>query len=133
MSQRDLALVVTLDAAGRHTEAIAALARATGAGDRDAMAALGRRLLIGDRGPHLPAEGARFLLEAAQRGQPDAQERAAALLAGGVYAAQSWPDALRMLARAAANGNLSARTQLAAMTGIADPLTTGTSWGRSLT
>jgi prolyl 4-hydroxylase len=121
MSQRDLALVDTLDAAGRHTEAIAALARATGAGDSDAMTALGRRLLTGDRGPHIPAEGARFLLEAAQRGQPDAQERAAALLAGGVYAVHSWPQAVRMLAQAATNGNLSARMQLAAMTGIADP------------
>ncbi len=121
MSQRDLALVDTLDAAGRHTEAIAALARATAAGDRDAMAALGRRLLTGDRGPHIPAEGARFLLEAAQGGQPDAQERAAALFAGGVYAAQSWPQAVRMLAQAATNGNLAARTQLAAMTSIADP------------
>ncbi len=121
MSQGDLALVESLDAAGRHTEAIDALAGATGAGDNDAMAALGRRLLAGDRGPHIPAEGARFLLEAAQRGQPDAQERAAALLAGGVFAAQSWPEAVRMLARAATNGNLAARTQLAAMTGIADP------------
>jgi prolyl 4-hydroxylase len=121
MSQGDLALVDTLDSAGRHTEAIAALARATGAGDHDAMAALGRRLLTGDRGPHIPAEGARFLLEAAQRGQPDAQERAAALVAGGVYAAQSWPQAVRLLAQAANNGNLTARNQLAAMTGIADP------------
>lgn len=121
MSQRDLALVDTLDAAGRHTEAIAALARATAAGDVDAMAVLGRRLLSGDRGPHIPAEGARFLLEAAQRGQPDAQERAAALLAGGVYATQSWPAGLKMLALAAANGNGRARLQFAAMTGLADP------------
>jgi prolyl 4-hydroxylase len=126
MSQRDLALVDTLDSAGRHTEAIAALARATGAGDSDAMAALGRRLLTGDRGPSIPAEGARFLLEAAQRGQPDAQERAAALLAGGVYAAQSWPEAVGMLVQAATNGNLTARIQLAAMTGVADP---ASDWG----
>jgi prolyl 4-hydroxylase len=121
MSQRELATADSLDAAGRHTEAIAALARATGAGDLDAMAALGRRLLTGDRGPPIPVEGARFLLEAAQRGQPDAQERAAALLAGGVYATQSWPAALRMLALAAVNGNDRARMQFAALTGLADP------------
>jgi prolyl 4-hydroxylase len=121
MSQGDLALADTLDAAGRHTEAIEALARATGAGDSDAMAALGRRLLSGDRGPHIPAEGARFLLQAAQRGQPDAQERVAALLAGGVFAVHSWPEALRMLAQAATRGNLAARLQLAAMSGIAEP------------
>lgn len=92
-----------------------------------AMAALGGRLLVGDRGPRIPVEGARFLFEAAQRGQPDAQERAAALLAGGVYTAQSWPSALRMLGLAAANGSRSARLQLIAMTGIPDP---GGSWER---
>ena len=120
MSQRELATVDALDAQGRHTEAIAALARATGAGDVAAMAALGRRLLVGDRGPCIPVEGARFLFEAAQRGQPDAQERAAALLAGGAYAAQSWPSALRLLGLAAANGNRSARLQLTAMSGAPD-------------
>src|SRR6516162_4154818 len=116
MSQGELAKVDALDAQGRHTEAIAALARATGVGDVGAMAALGGRLLVGDRGPCIPVEGARFLFEAAQRGQPDAQERAAALLAGGVYATQSWPSALKMLGLAAANGNRSARSQLLAMT-----------------
>ena len=107
MDERELAQVEALDAAGRHTEAIAALARATGAGDVGAKAALGARLLVGDRGPCIPAEGARFLFEAAQRAQPDAQERAAALLAGGVHVAQSWPSAMRMLGSAAANGNAS--------------------------
>lgn len=121
MSQGELAKVEALDAQGRHTEAIAALARATSAGDVGAMAALGGRLLVGDRGPCIPVEGARFLFEAAQRGEPRAQERGAALLAGGLYAAQSWPAALKMLGSAAANGNRSARLQLAAMTGIADP------------
>jgi prolyl 4-hydroxylase len=122
MSHSERAQVAALDAEGRHTEAIAALARATGAGDLGAMAALGGRLLVGDRGPFLPAEGSRFLFQAAQSGQPDAQERVAALLAGGVYTAQSWPSALRMLGSAAANGNRSARLQLMAMTGASDPL-----------
>ena len=85
------------------------------------MAVLGGRLLVGDRGPCIPVEGARFLFEAAQRGEPHAQERAAALLAGGIYTRQSWPTALKMLGSAAANGNRSARLQLSAMTGIPDP------------
>jgi len=85
------------------------------------MAVLGGRLLVGDRGPCIPVEGARFLFEAAQRGEPHAQERAAALLAGGIYTRQSWPAALKMLGSAAANGNRSARLQLSAMTGIPDP------------
>lgn len=122
MNHGELAQVDALDAQGRHTEAIAALARATGAGDIGAMAALGTRLLVGDRGPCIPLEGARFLMEAAQRGEPHAQERAAALLAGGVHVTQSWPSALRMLALAAVNGNRSARLQLSAMTGIPEPV-----------
>jgi len=127
MSLGELAKVEALDAQGRHTDAIAALARATGAGDLDAMAVLGRRLLVGDRGPCIPLEGARFLLEAAQRGQPDAQERGAALLAGGLYAPQSWPSALKMLGAAAANGSRTAQRQLAALTGRADA---GGEWAR---
>ena len=115
-----MADVATFDAAGRHTEAIAALARATGAGNIDAMAALGRRLLLGDRSPSIPQEGARFLLEAAQRGHPDAQERAAALLGGGVFTPQNWPAAMQMLGAAAAAGNVSARGQLAALSASAD-------------
>lgn len=120
-SHGELERVDALDAQGRHTEAIAALARATGAGDVHAMAALGARLLVGDRGPSIPVEGARFLFEAAQRGHPDAQERAAALLAGGVHVPQSWPSALRMLGMAAANRSRSARLQLSAMTGVQGP------------
>src|SRR5215469_13454195 len=117
MGESALARVDELDAHGRHTEAISVLARATGGGDLDAMAALGRRLLVGDRGPCIPAEGTRFLFEAAQRGQPGAQETAAALLAGGVNVAQNWPSALKMLGVAATNGNRSAQLQLQAMHG----------------
>jgi len=121
MSSDELARVAAFDAEGRHAEAIAALAKAMGAGDLGAMAALGRRLLLGDRGPSNPVEGARLLLEAAQRGQFDAQERAAALLAGGVLVPQNWPMAIKMLGLSAANGNESARMQLVAMHGEADP------------
>ena len=125
MSPGELAKVDALDAQGRHTEAIAALARATSAGDVSAMAALGGRLLVGDRGPCIPVEGARFLFEAARAGHPGAQERAAALLAGGVFTTQSWQAALKMLAMAAANGSRSARLQLSAMTGVLEP---GSNW-----
>jgi prolyl 4-hydroxylase len=121
MDRGERAEIEALDAQGRHTEAISALARATSAGDLGAMAELGGRLLVGDRGPCLPAQGSRFLFQAAQRGQPDAQERVAALLAGGVYVAQSWPSALRMLGLAAANGSRRARGQLSAMTGTIEP------------
>ncbi|HEV2703445.1 MAG TPA: 2OG-Fe(II) oxygenase [Steroidobacteraceae bacterium] len=121
MSSNELSQALAFDAAGRHTEAIAALSRATGAGNVDAMAALGLRLLLGDRAPAIPLEGARFLLDAAQRSQPDAQEKAAALLAGGVFVPQNWPAALSMLGGAAAGGNQSAKQQLAAMCAVTDP------------
>jgi hypothetical protein len=85
------------------------------------MAALGLRLLLGDRAPSIPLEGARFLLDAAQREQPEAQEKAAALLAGGLCVAQDWPTALRMLGAAATGGNQSARKQLSALCASADP------------
>lgn len=127
MNQGALADIDELDAAGRHTEAIAALARATGAGNIDAMAALGRRLLVGDRGPCLPADGARLLLDAAQRGHPDAQGRAAALLGGGIGTPQSWPAALAMLGAAAEGGHHGARAQLTALGGAGDP---GGHWKR---
>jgi prolyl 4-hydroxylase len=121
MSSDALAGVAAFDAEGRHMEAIAALAKATNAGDLGAMAALGRRLLVGDRGPSNPVEGARLLLEAAQRGHFDAQERAAALLAGGVLVPQNWPAAVKMLGLSATNGNQSARMQLVAMCGRSEP------------
>ncbi|HTC43952.1 MAG TPA: 2OG-Fe(II) oxygenase [Steroidobacteraceae bacterium] len=121
MSSDELAGVAAFDAQGRHAEAIAALAKAAGTGDLTAMAALGRRLLVGDRGPSNPVEGARLLLEAARRGQFDAQERAAALLAGGLLVPQNWQAALKMLGLSAASGNLSARMQLRALRGEAGP------------
>src|SRR5690606_23003470 len=55
------ALAAQHDAAGRHDEAVNELARATQAGDIDAMTELGKRLVLGDRAPLLPDEGARFL------------------------------------------------------------------------
>lgn len=123
MTSSELTQAAAFDAAGRHTEAIATLARATGTGNVDAMAALGLRLLLGDRSPSIPLEGARFLVEAAQRGQPDAQEKAAALLAGGVCVPQEWAAAMKMLGAAATSGNQSARRQLSALWATSDPAT----------
>lgn len=82
-----------------------------------AMAVLGRRLLIGDRAPTLPADAVRFLVDASRRGEPTALERVAALTAGGVYLRQSWPEALRLLAQAAAGGSTDAAAQLRVLAG----------------
>ena len=107
-----IALAAQHDAAGRHDEAVNELARATQRGDIDAMTALGKRLVLGDRAPSLPQEGMRFLLEAMQAGSADAAVRLAALAAFGAHTPQSWPGALALLVRAAEQGYAPARGQL---------------------
>jgi hypothetical protein len=110
------------DAAGRHTEAVDVLARATRAGDLAAMSELGHRLLIGDRAPPLAREGVGFIVDASRRGEPRALARVAALTAAGAYLPQDWPAAMRLLGEAAAAGDVAARGQLASLqpTGAAD-------------
>ncbi len=103
------------DAAGRHREAIDALARGTSAGNLACMRELGKRLLAGDRAPMLAAEGARFLLDAADRGDAEAAARIAALTALGLYLKPDLRDALRWLATAAERGWDAARGQLHAL------------------
>lgn len=123
-----LALADEHDAAGRHREAIDALARGTSAGDLACMRQLGKRLLAGDRAPLLAAEGARFLLDAAERGDPEAAARIAALTALGLYLKPDLRDALRWLAVAAGRGWQPARGQLQALAGISPGAPTGEDW-----
>jgi prolyl 4-hydroxylase len=111
-AQSELALAAQHDAAQRYDEAINALARGTSAGDLGCKTQLGMRLLAGDRAPALPAEGARFVHEAAVAGAAEAAARLAALTALGHYFKQSWPEALRWLMVAAERGWQPARAQL---------------------
>jgi hypothetical protein len=71
------------DAAGRHEEAVDALAKATRAGDLQAMSELGHRLLIGDRAPRIVPHALSFIAEAARGGEGRALARVAALTAAG--------------------------------------------------
>lgn len=105
------------DAAGRHDEAVDALARATQAGDIDAMTELGKRLVVGDRAPLLPQDGTRFLVDAMRAGSAEAALRLAPMAALGAYMEQSWPGALALLARAADQGLADARGQLNVLAG----------------
>src|SRR3990167_7510698 len=59
------------DLAGRHDDAINALARATQNGDLEAMTELGKRLVGGDRAPLLPKDGAGLLVDAARAGHAE--------------------------------------------------------------
>ena len=108
----DLTLAQRHDAAGRHDDAINALALGTKAGNLPCMRQLGKRLLTGDRAPLLAAEGVSFLLDAANQGDAEAAARIAALSALGAYRSQSWRHALEWLGVAAARGWLPARDQL---------------------
>ncbi len=80
--------------AGRHDDAINALARATQSGDIEAMTELAKRLIIGDRAPLLPQEGAKMLLDATVAGNAEAALRLAVLKALGAHMPQSWTDAI---------------------------------------
>jgi len=117
----DLLLAQRHDAAGRHDDAINALALGTKAGNLPCMRQLGKRLLTGDRAPLLAAEGASFLLDAANQGDAEAAARIAALTALGAYRTQSWRDALRWLGLAAQHGWQPAREQLLALLEDAAP------------
>jgi len=111
----ELAQAEAHDAAGRHGEAINALALGTQAGNLACMRQLGKRLLAGDRAPLLAAEGARFLLDAANRGDAEAAARIAALTALGLYLKPSWQGALHWLVLAAQRGWPAAQGQLLAL------------------
>src|SRR5690554_5011631 len=114
-----VALAAKHDAAGDHDEAINVLARATQAGDIEAMTELGKRLVVGDRAPLLPEDGARFLADAMQAGSSEAALRLAAMAALGAHMEQSWGVALGLLVRAAEQGSETARGQLQVLAGRA--------------
>jgi hypothetical protein len=100
------------NAAGRHTDAVNALAGGARAGDLQAMSELGHRLLVGDRAPRLIPHALSLITEAARRGEGRALARVAALTAAGAHMPQDWPKALRLLGEAAAAGDESARGQI---------------------
>jgi prolyl 4-hydroxylase len=95
------------------------------------MRQLGKRLLAGDRAPVLAAEGARFLLDAANRGDAEAAARIAALTALGLYVKPNLSDALRWLTVAAERGWQPARGQLHALAGVAADPATSEDWSRA--
>ena len=107
-----IALAAEHEAAGRYEDAVDELARAAGGGDVDATTELGKHLILGDLGPHLPQDGARLLVDAVAAGSVEAALRLATLAALGSYVEQSWPRALGLLVFAAEKGSRAARGQL---------------------
>ena len=81
-------------------------------GDARALSVLGRRLLLGLGTPPAPQEGHACLVGAAARGDGEAAALLARLSAWGALQAQSWPEALHHLQRAAELGWTPAQREL---------------------
>lgn len=83
------------------------------------MGALGTKLLVGRDSPLAPEEGAELIARAVELGDPQAMSVLATLKAAGVWASQSWPEALDLLRNAAEGGARDAREQLVLIAGDA--------------
>ena len=100
------------DAEGAHGDAIDHLAAGARKNDVEAMTRLGKRLLVGDRAPCLPKEGARFVADASARGGAEAAGALAVLYAVGASQRHGVGDALESLILAAERGWPHAQAQL---------------------
>jgi prolyl 4-hydroxylase len=100
------------DAAGRHAEAVNALVAGIHKGDLEATTRLGKRLLVGDRAPLLPNDGAKFLEEASGRGSAEAAAVLAVLFAVGASSQHGTRAGLESLVVAAERGWPAAQAQL---------------------
>jgi prolyl 4-hydroxylase len=108
----DVAAAEEHDRAGRHLEAVDCLVAGVRRGDVEATTRLGKRLLIGDRAPSLPNDGARFLQEASASGGAEAAALLAVLFGLGASKDHDLKAALQSLVTAAERGWPAARAQL---------------------
>jgi len=113
----DVARADECDAAGRHTEAINHLVAGVKQGDIEAYTRLGKRLLVGDRAPLLPNDGAKFLEDASARGGGEAAALLSVLFGVGARQQIDLRAALASLVLAAERGWLPAREQLRILAG----------------
>jgi predicted 2-oxoglutarate/Fe(II)-dependent dioxygenase YbiX len=90
------------------------------AGEPAAACRLGARLLVGREAPFAPQEGLALIEQAAARDDADAVAHLATLTGAGAWTRQSWPEALRLLLRAAELGSADARAQLVMLAGDVD-------------
>ena len=119
----DVAAAEEHDRAGRHLEAVDSLVAGLRRGDVEATTRLGKRLLVGDRAPLLPSDGARFLQEASGRGGAEAAALLAVLFALGVSKQHDLNAALDSLVAAAERGWPAARAQLRVLAADRDTAT----------
>ena len=116
------------DAAGKHNEAIAHLVAGAQQRDADAITLLGKRLLIGDRAPNLPRDGASLITEADTLGSGEAAAILAVLYALGTKPNHGLEDALSSLVSAAERGWQPAREQLLLLAEAPDESSAVSDW-----
>jgi prolyl 4-hydroxylase len=109
------------DAAGRHVEAVNALVAGVRNGDVEATTRLGKRLLVGDRAPLLPNDGAQFLEDASKGGSAEAAAILAVLFALGASRRHDARAGLESLGLAAERGSPAAQAQLRALAAAEAP------------
>lgn len=107
------------DAAGDHARAVDELAAAARRNDVEALTRLGKRLLVGDRAPRLPNDGAGLLQRAVDLGGGEAAAVLATLYALGASRHKGLRDGLERLTFAADRGWKPARQQLRILAGAA--------------
>jgi prolyl 4-hydroxylase len=100
------------DAAGAHADAVGHLAAGARKHDVEAMTRLGKRLLVGDRAPCLPKDGAGLIADASARGGAEAAAVLAVLYAVGAGRGRGIQAGLESLIVAAERGWPAARAQL---------------------
>jgi hypothetical protein len=100
------------DARGAHTDAVGHLAAGARKHDVEALTRLGKRLLVGDRAPCLPKDGAGFIADASARGGAEAAALLAVLYAVGASRGHGIQAGLESLIVAAERGWPSAQAQL---------------------
>jgi len=110
----------TLDAAGRHEDAVGELATAAQGGDVEATTQLAKRLIVGDRAPHLRPQGIGLLRDAVALGSAEAADRLAVIAAAGADGPPNWRAALGFLGLAVERGWQPARAALGVLASIAD-------------
>src|SRR6185503_4107222 len=108
----DVARAEQCDAAGAHADAVGHLAAGARKHDVEAMTRLGKRLLVGDRSPCLPKDGAGLIADASARGGAEAAAVLAVLYAVGASRGHGVEAGLKSLIVAAERGWPAARAQL---------------------
>ena len=116
------------DAAGRHVEAVNQLVAGVRNGDVEATTRLGKRLLVGDRAPLLPNDGARFLEEASGHGGAEAAALLAVLFAVAASRQHDLRSGLDSLVVAAERGWAAAQAQLRTLAGRGARTRPGSEW-----